>query len=355
MRDERELGRVIGRGVQTVAPPSDLLAGVTRRRRRRARRQMVFTAAAVVMVVAGSSLAFWREAPRVGVQPVPSVDQQWPEAVVKLPVSSADGKKYRPVAALGATRILVAVESGVRRIERLEIFDTVTRSFRVLGTTPQATTARFEVGASSVAWSGPGGELWVMPLSGGTARRVGTARGEVGALSVTPTHLVWSHALTGVYRVPLDGGKTEEISDSLRLQAWPWAVSFVDGNPAMLHDLESGRRIKIDTASSSHVRCVPRWCIGLRSGALAVWRPDGSGLRFLAGSNKIGDILDGRFAISHPPRESVVLDLESGRTGVIRASSDFGLGWSYSTPTVVYWGREAGDQEFSLLNLLAVR
>lgn len=355
MRDERELGRVIARGVRTVDPPADLLGGVARRRRRRARRQMAFTALAVVMVVAGSSLVFWRGARQVAVQPVPSVERQWPEAVVRLPVRSADGKKYRPVAALGATRILVAVESGVERIERLETFDTVTRSFRVLGVTPQARAARFEVGASAIAWSGRGGELWVMPLSGGTARRVGTARGEVGALSVTPSHLVWSVGRAGVYRVPLDGGRTEVVSDSLRLQTWPWAASYVDGNPSTLHDLESGRRIKIDTASSSHVRCAPRWCVGLRSGALAVWRPDGSGLRFLAGSTNIGDILHDRFALSHSPGESTVLDLESGRTGAIRVSSDFGPGWSYSPPTVVYWDRETGGEEFGLLNVLAIR
>ncbi|WP_188189355.1 hypothetical protein [Nonomuraea sp. SYSU D8015] len=138
-------------------PPSEvdmgaaMRAGRGQRRRRRALAILTPVAAAAVtaLVLASGTLAGpGRRDPAATVtpSPVPSASpskprpsaEVWPAAVTTIPAKSADGSTYAPVTALSAAELLLRVHKpATDKLVRLEVYDTVQRTARVLGEVPE--------------------------------------------------------------------------------------------------------------------------------------------------------------------------------------------------------------------------
>ncbi|MBG0814185.1 hypothetical protein [Planomonospora sp. ID82291] len=416
-RSEAELVRVLA-GVAEAAPVPgpDLLEAVRRRRERRRHRRVrsALAVAGVVAVVGGGTAAAQvfshrggegpvlgdvtvtaspegtedpaREpepspaAPRPEIRPAAEV---WPAAVSKIPAKAADGWKYRPVAALSATELLLSAESSFEKAGRLEVYDTAAGRSTVLTEMPGPAGVKgyyaqtVEPGAEYVVWWGETpndrdrwADFWVAPRSGGPARRVGEVTGdlaEVERIGVTADAVVWSVRSGGVHRLPLAGGAPERVAgtDGLHLLSWPWAVDLAtgaeagggDGNQTRTVNLETGEVIEIPLPEGARgVRCGPVWCFGRMEEGSFVQRTDGSGHEVLRGDVDNGGwpLLGDRFGrLQAPVRPgeaeyvpvAAVHDPVSGAFAGISAMSEdgaggFGTGTSSSPPSIVYWDED---------------
>ncbi|MER5644717.1 hypothetical protein [Streptosporangium sp. NPDC002524] len=464
-RDEEALVRTLtGAARSAPEPVEDLVVtiGRRRRRRRRVRAQSVLAVAGMVAVVGGMAVvrdtlpnrggegvSMTQAAPsgdaaeetgqpfqngpggvggtekpaRIDVRPAEEV---WPAAVSTIPVRAADGYRYRPVTGLSATKLLLSAESSFEKAGRLEVYDTADRSSTVLTTMPDTGVkgyfaGRFEVGSDYVAWWGgtpndpdEWADFWVVPRSGGVARRVGEVTGDlskVTRLAVTSDFLLWSVSGGGVYRMPLGGGTPERLggTDGLHLLSWPLAVDVGDGegdggrrNQTRMVDLETGRTTEVSVPEGGDgFRCGPVWCFGQRGDAMVVQRPDGSDRRLLPGFGAGRGVVD-RFGVMRAPFSEepdayvpllTVYDAATGLAAGIsrsRGGGSYGMGISSSPSSIIYWdagkrsveecekvdarrlprpsgaavptgevtectGREVGGgKEFTVVNLLAV-
>ncbi|MDP9864311.1 MULTISPECIES: hypothetical protein [Streptosporangium] len=439
-RSEAELARTLAGAADAAPPPvDDLLAAVHRRRGRRTRRrvQSALAVAGVIAVIGGGTAVARgsfssgggegnaltkvtaapssedragedgaEEAGRLDVRPAAEV---WPSAVSTIPAAAPDGWRYRPVTGLSATELLLTAESSFEKAGRLEVYDTATRERRILTemTEPPGVKGYFvqdvEVGPEHIAWYGTrpnSGEkwadFWVVPRSGGTAKRIAEVSGgvDVERIAVTRDHVLWSDRSGGVSRVPITGGTPEKVpgGEGLHLLSWPWAADYVRSsgmwkNQSALVNLETGERQEIQVPDGvSGLRCSETWCAGQRKGGgLLVQRPDGSDSRDVADLSYGGDldIALGRHltvSLSGPSRKffSASYDLATGAAGGIGwvsedgTSGGMGTGISSSPSSIHYWRagtvktekvchkgacgtEEVGKAtEYTVLNLLAV-
>lgn len=394
MRTEEELVRALRAGA-AGAPDTDLLAGVARLRRRRTMRRVQVLAAAAVIAVAGTGTAVVRgldpgegEGSRpaatamVTVPPVAAtVTELWPQALFTMPATNADGWRYRPVTALGATQVLLAAESSFEKAGTFEIYDTGTGTARVVTRVPRGKGLKryfpqsATVGPADIAWSGLGEradgtrvrEIWTAPLAGGAARLLATRTGEdadLDGISIGGGHVVWSETDGGVWRVPLAGGDPERVpgGDGLHLIAWPWAADVAKGpegfehNQTRLVNLADGTtRTTAAPPGVTGWRCGPVWCHGQRDDGLLIQRSDGTGTprsRQVHGGRMHAYPALERFLV-----DSQVYDLAADKLGRLDEPTDwYGTGTSSEPSTILYWGATKGDKpdEFRVLNLAAV-
>ncbi|MFG1947398.1 hypothetical protein [Nonomuraea sp. NPDC048826] len=422
MRTEEELTTALREGA-SGAPDMDLLAGVARLRSRRTRRRATaLAAAAVITVIAGTAVARGsgpdskdglrpaattmvtmtpateqeplRPAATTTVTITPATEQEplspdqatvtelWPQALFTMPAANADGWRYRPVTALNATEVLLAAESSFEKAGTFEIYDSKTRTTRVVTRVPQGEGLKkyfpqsATVGPDDVAWSGigqrPDGtrvrEIWTAPLAGGEARLLVTRTGrdaDVDAIAIGDGHVLWSESGGGVWRVPLTGGEPERVpgGDDLHLIAWPWASDVAKGpeaierNQTRLVNLADGTtRVTAAPPGVRGWRCGPVWCHGHDDdGGLLIHRADGTDPPRLRKTGAPGmhayPALD-RFLVS-----SGVYDLASDKLGRLDGSGSwYGRGTSSEPTTVLYWGTTPDDKpdEYRVLNLAAV-
>ncbi|GAA3799569.1 hypothetical protein GCM10022226_18780 [Sphaerisporangium flaviroseum] len=281
MKTEEELARAL-RTIAERAQERDLLSGMaTKRRHRRQSRARAALASVCAAALGWGALVVWPSPPRpmVGTtKPDKTIEQIWPQAVFTLP------GRYRPVAAISATRVLVTTE---RRT--IEVYDVTTRRARVVATLPPGPQT-VAVDDDRVAWLAEG-YVWVAPVrGGGEARRVGPVKGEaVDRIALAGDQVVWSAPLDGVWRMSIEEGVSEKVAKSkgLQLAAWPWAIDEpldLRTNPTKIVNLETGTIVAITPAHGVEgLRCGPTWCLGTRSDESVVQRIDGSQVRVLNG------------------------------------------------------------------------
>ncbi|MFC4063048.1 hypothetical protein ACFOWE_32620 [Planomonospora corallina] len=426
-RSEADLVRVLaGAAGNAPEPAGDLLEVVRRRRARRARRRTgaVLAAAAVIAVVAGgTAVARGVFSHRGGEgpalvdatvtaspgRPTPSprasgpaaplevrpAAEVWPAAVSTIPAKAPDGWRYRPVTALSATELLLAAESSFEKAGRLEVYDTAGGSRRVLADMPGPPGAkgyfpqRVEAGAENIVWYGtnPSGgaawaDFWVVPRSGGTARRIGEVTGapaEVDGIGVTADSVVWSVRAGGVYRMPLAGGAPERIegADGLHLLSWPWAADVGERDfqkaQGKLVNLETGQVTEVKAAEGTTTfRCGPQWCFGEGDGTGAkafAERVDGSRRSVLPGLSALGGrlLLARDFGMFHvsgvvgrdergeeiEDRTAPVAALYDPAAGTLagigngdgQGGGGYGWGTSSSPSAIVYWDADVKNVE----------
>ncbi|GAA2208695.1 hypothetical protein GCM10009850_041530 [Nonomuraea monospora] len=341
MKSEEELARAL-RTIGERAEVLDLLPRVAeRRRRRRARRARAALAAVCAVVLGWSVVALWpaRQAPVIGTpEPVTAVERMWPRAVFTMP------GRYRPLAAIDATRVLVTAEPGT-----IEVYDSATGRSRTVVTLPDL---RHRVAASGawVVWMDDE-EVGFAPTDGtGEAGRQRLPDGDdVDRMEIAGDEVVWSAPLDGVWRMSLPGGTIERVpgSDGLQLAAWPWATDEpldIRTNPTRLVNLETGETVRIRPARGVEgLRCGPTWCLGVRDGDAVVQRIDGSQAR-------VQPELGGQVG-SYPYADrffdgSAVYDAAAGVLVPIESDE-----WS-SGPGVVAWEARGGGVR--VLNLAAI-
>ncbi|GAA3158577.1 hypothetical protein GCM10010466_56690 [Planomonospora alba] len=417
-RNEADLVRVLARAAETAPEPAaDLLETVRRRRARRVRRSVrsALAVAAVIAVTAGGAAVMrgalsggGGEGPVLGDAPVTAVPERterssrapepvrvgirpaaevWPQAVSTIPAKAPDGWSYRPVTALSATELLLTALPSFEKAGRLEVYDTASGSRTVLTDMPGPPGVKgyfpqsVEVGAENIVWYGMSpndgagwADFWVVPRSGGTARRIGEVTGapaEVDAIGVTADSVVWSVRAGGVYRMPLGGGTPERIegTDGLHLLSWPWAADVGERDfqktQGRLVNLETGQVTEVRAPEGATTfRCGPQWCFGggdSEADRAVVERVDGSRRGVLPGLHARGGHLllardVGLFAVSgvvgRDERGEEVEDpaapvaaLYDPATGALagignrdgRGNGGYGLGVSSSPSAVVYW------------------
>ncbi|MEU6741519.1 hypothetical protein [Streptosporangium sandarakinum] len=421
-RNEQDLVRALrGAADDAPGPVGDLPTAITERRRRRSRRRArSVLAAAGVLVVIGGGTAVARDVfpsgggegvsitgvaadpsfpaadpseaaggtPEASVDPVTEV---WPKAVSTIPAKAADGWKYRPITGLSATELLLAAESSFEKAGRLEVYDTAARKSTVLAEMPAPPGVKgyfpqgVEVGADSIVWWGETpnnrdewADFWVVPRSGGTARRVGEVTGaqsHVERIGVTADSVFWSVRAGGVYRMPLAGGPPAYIdgTDGLHLLSWPWAFDVANGregedwdrNQTKLFNLETGQTVAVNAPDDVRgLRCGPVWCFGARGDETVVQRTDGSDRRLLPGLSDRMEYtpLAGRFGFfnlsgvtgrdaageeiedAHAPL-AAVYDPVTGRTAGVgkrdpAGGGGVGTGTSSSPSSIIYWDED---------------
>ncbi|GAA3569572.1 hypothetical protein GCM10022419_058100 [Nonomuraea rosea] len=404
----------------------DLAAGVAARRRARRTRQrvQVLLAAVAVVAIAGGTTAVLsgadRQPPPPAVSVTPSAPETsvpatrpaaelWPQAVVKVPAKNAKGWKMYPVTGLSATEMLLIANSAFEKGGRLEVYDSVSRTLRVLGDIPSPKKKYYAqhiaVGAEYIAWYGETpqdsddwADFWIMPREGGKARRVGEVAADVEEIAVTGDSLVWSVKKGGVYRMPLTGGAPEPLPGGagLHLSAWPWAVARAVERPGA----NQTRVVNLETGQSSDValpegvqamQCHAQWCVGVLNKRVIVQRVDGSERKSLPQSlrpNGMRLLLGDRYAVLRPYEPdrnrtgvplAVVYDLPTGlmaglgeRSAGTAVSGGVGTGASASAPSAtVSWDADlqyyetcgkpgcavksrGGGKEYTVLNLAAV-
>ncbi|GII77195.1 hypothetical protein Sru01_21770 [Sphaerisporangium rufum] len=259
----RTLARAAGRA---PAASPDLLDRVATRHARR-RRGAVLIAAASVITMAGVAtlgvdvLASRLDAARHSATSGPAKDRRevtpkdtpippplakvWHDGVWTLPAKLSDGRTYTPMTFIDETRLLIATSSGAEKATRLLSYDLWSRKTTEIATigVPAGSAALpsgFTVGDGQVAWyslQGDGAgltvDIWAVPLTGGTPRRVTSfpglpEAGGVDRLAIVDGKVVWSRADgAGVFQAKLPAGKPVKIpgSDELHLFQWPWAGS----------------------------------------------------------------------------------------------------------------------------------
>ncbi|GGQ27391.1 hypothetical protein [Streptosporangium pseudovulgare] len=426
-RDETDLVRALrGAAGGAPEPAGDMLTAIGDRRRRRShRRARSMLAAAAVLVVIGGGTAVARDVlpsgggegvsvtgvaadpsspaadpsegtgktPEMSVDPVAEV---WPKAVSTIPAKAADGWKYRPITGLSATELLLTAESSFEKAGRLEVYDTAARKSTVLAEMPAPPGVKgyfaqdVEVGADSIVWWGKTpnnrdewADFWVVPRTGGTARRVGEvtgARARVERIGVTADSVFWSVRAGGVYRMPLAGGSPEYVAgtDGLHLLYWPWAFDVANGregedwdrNQTKLFNLETGQTVAVNAPDGARgLRCGPVWCFGASGDESIVQRTDGSDRRALPGLSGRMEYtpLAGRFGFfslsgvtgrdaageeiedAHAPL-AAVYDPITGRTAGVgkrdpSGGGGIGTGTSSSPTSIIYWDEDRRQVE----------
>ncbi|WP_406319605.1 hypothetical protein OHA77_19960 [Streptosporangium sp. NBC_01639] len=419
-RGEAELIRALRRAADTAPEPDgDLLTAIGGRRRRRVRRRAQSALAVVgVLAVIGGGTAVARSSfshrggegaaltkvtatqPAAGENPTKAEKQKidirpaaevWPSAVSTIPAKAADGWKYRPIAGLSATELLLSAESSFEKAGRLEAYDTVTGKSTVLADMPAPEGVKgyfaqdIEVGAESIAWWGETpndsdkwADFWVVPRAGGTAKQVGQVTGEladVERIGVTADSVVWSVGGGGIHRIPLNGGTPELIegTDGLHLLSWPWAVDVAQGregedldkNQTKLVNLATRHTVEVNAPDGTQgLRCGPAWCLG--DGV--VQRVDGSehkatppalytggmGTTSLAGGFGFFSVV-GRDARGEEIEDgdaplAAVYDPATGTTGGVgkrdrSGGGSIGTGVSSSPPSIIYWDEDQRQVE----------
>ncbi|MEV0234714.1 hypothetical protein [Nonomuraea sp. NPDC050786] len=402
MRGEQDLIRTLRTAADRVER-LDLVAGVAARRRVRRTRQRVrvlLAAAAVVAVAGGTTAALSGEDQRAQPAVSPSAPRYrsaaelWPNAVAKVPASTAEGELVRPVTALSATEVLMFANAPhVGQPSRLEVYDMARKTSRVLGTIPEIKQMTgptgLAVGSRYFAWYGPRfgkpTHFWIMPRSGGTAVHVAQTTASVDSVGLTDDSLVWSlKDGSGVYRVPLAGEAPSRLtgSDGLHLVAWPWAAGYdskaSNRNQNRVVNLETGQSFDVRLPEKARrTQCTSQWCAGELKGRMFVQRVDGAGrkilpaellpyqLRLLAG-DRYAVALVGAGGDQRGAPLGALYDLSTGQMAGLgeripgtsgRTVTD---GLLSSTPsTTLFWPSDAqrreNAKEWTVLNLLAVR
>lgn len=387
MRTEEELTGALRQAAER-APERDLLQGLDTRRRRRSKKraQAVLAVAAVVTVMGGTAVAFSRGGGETAATPEASasirattephegpIEEVWPEAIFTMPAKNAEGWRYRPITALSATEILLNAESSFEKAGTIEVYDTETRTARVVTRVPVTPGLKKYFpqetahDATNLAWYVNANhkdgrdvrEIWTAPLAGGEARLVATFTGErasMESIALDGEHIVWSEGVGGVWRIPLTGGTPEKVADGLHLISWPWAGDpphEMAGNQTKVVNLETGEtRSVVASEGAKELRCGPVWCVG--SGL--VQRVDGTDRQESGIPHSLGlrpyPVLD-RFVSSFDG----VKDLETGTSVTWKLPGDsIGVGTSPEPSTIIYWGTTKGDKpdEFRVVNLAAV-
>ncbi|MFC7103565.1 hypothetical protein ACFQQB_25860 [Nonomuraea rubra] len=270
--------------------------------------------------------------------PLTAIERRWPQAVFTMP------ERYRPLAAIDATRVLVRAEPGT-----IEVYDSATGRSRPLATLPDQ-PRQLAANGEWVAWMS-GREVAFVPVRGGKVIRTGPVEGEnVDRMELVGDRLVWSAPLDGVWRLDLPAGVIERVPGSagLQLAAWPWATDeplHLRGNPTRLVNLETGRTVTITPARGVEgLRCGSTWCLGVRDGAAVVQRTDG-------GQARVRPELRGRTGYPYRDRFFVGSAVYDTRAGVLVPIEPPDGKWS-SGPGVISWA--ARDGEVRVVNLAAV-
>ncbi|WP_433364782.1 TolB family protein [Streptosporangium sp. CA-115845] len=158
----------------------------------------------------------------------------WPEAVFTLPAKLKKGPNVQPVAMLSANEALMVTPFAPRA--QFVAYDRRTGRHRVLATAPKWSDCDLcyeirsvAVGEEQVVWTvgvyrserwNPGlrhVELWAMPRSGGQMRLVTWLTGHYDEfplqdeLTIDGDQITWRNE-NGSYRIPLSGGKPQEIT-----------------------------------------------------------------------------------------------------------------------------------------------
>ncbi|WP_157518460.1 hypothetical protein [Herbidospora mongoliensis] len=293
------------------------------------------------------------------------VSEVWRDAVFTMPAKAPDGAAYRPVTGLSATEILVTAETSFEKASRLEIYDSVAKTGRVVAEMPEPAgikgyyAQQVEVGSAHFVWWGSTpndddkwADVWAVPRTGGGAIQLAELTGEaseVERLGVVADEVVWSVRSGGIYRVPLTGGTPERVTEGagLHLLGWPWA-SDVSGNAASgqqkIVNLETGTTTAVGTpASVRGFRCDEAWCSGYTREGMLVQKPDGSGRHVAPGLRSLDQpALAGGFLLAGGSKTAdasatVVYDPQTRRVAKIGDLAAFGVGLSSSPTSVVYW------------------
>jgi hypothetical protein len=307
----------------------------------------------------------------------------WPDALFTMPAKTADGMRYRPIAALSATEVLLSAESSFERAGRFEIYDSSSGKTRVVTEVPKNPDLRgyitqtATVDGRNMVWFSfgrqadgtPVRDIWTAPLAGGQARLVTTRTGpdaSIDAIAVNGDRVVWSLVQGGVWEVPLAGGTPSRFpdSDGLHLIRWPWAgdAGIGPGDRKRVQtkvvDLTNGYVSEVVTQEGvTDLWCAPFWCFGRGTNGGFVQRIDGTDR---LESQKISyngglrpyPILD-RFLWMG----SGVYDMQTGRLGTVdNPNSWYAAGTSSEPSTILYWGASKGDKpdKLRVLNLAAV-
>ncbi|MFI6297643.1 hypothetical protein ACIBEJ_39035 [Nonomuraea sp. NPDC050790] len=300
MRSEEDLVRTLRTAAGQAPPmPGGLAEAVAARRRGRRNGQwarMALAAAAVVVLVGGTAFALSsggvQVEPAVGISEPAEEPRQWehvtaawPEAIAKVPIMAPNGWKYRPVATISPTEILLAADKSFEKAGRVAIYDMTTKSTRELGAVPEPRSGYFvqewDANDQHIVWYGKTpnnkdlwADIWVMPKTGGEAQRLAQLTGDqarIEVMNVTPDHVVWSVRAGGVYRLPLTGGEPEKIqgTDDLHLNAWPWAFAYGPGeqgvrNQTRVVNLETGTKLDVGLLPGDEgVSCTNEKCVGM--------------------------------------------------------------------------------------------
>ncbi|MBO3750602.1 hypothetical protein J5X84_31380 [Streptosporangiaceae bacterium NEAU-GS5] len=221
--------------------------------------------------------------------PFPWAGQLWPQALVKVPVWSAEDSRYHPLASLDRTHILVQEIDGSTGAFSLLRLDTTTNTTTRLGEMPktkdltghQILAAR--VDARSIVWyltaataggATHQGEFWLMPRLGTEAAGKATLLATIDDVpadiaprfAITDETIVWSSA-NGLRRIPLSGGDDEEFPGTmgLHLQDWPWA-----SRDAGVVNVLTGEAHLFPKLTQVTLGCGPRWCVGKDHGSRVV-------------------------------------------------------------------------------------
>jgi hypothetical protein len=151
-------------------------------------------------------------------------------------------------------------------------------------------------------------------------------------------------AITQVRSVPLAGGRVDvrRVVGPYALTQWPWLTSVSNGQsiPVQLHNLKTGKRIKIPSGPAEVPKCGVSWCRVVVVGPTGMVRldlvhPDGSARRRVAGAGTtpvLNDVaLLDRFEplaqdppvppgvdeAAVPARQLALYDISTGRTVVV--------------------------------------
>ncbi|MFI6324610.1 hypothetical protein ACIBG8_44285 [Nonomuraea sp. NPDC050556] len=392
MRTEEELGSALRQAAER-APERDLLQGLGARRRRRSRRraQAVLAAAAVVTVMGGTAVAFSRGGGEAAAQPEPEpsaivettpsegrpIEEVWPQAIFTMPAKNADGWRYRPITALSATEILLNAESSFEKAGAIEVYNTETRTARVVTKVPVTPGLKKYFpqdtahDAANLAWyvnaetkDGTAvREIWTAPLAGGDARMVATFTGEhklMDSIALDGENVVWGEDGRELWTIPLTGGEPRKFATGASLIDWPWLSDVpaeMNSNQSTVKNIATGETREIKAPQGAiDLRCGPTWCVGRTNEGGFMQRVDGTGFR------KSGD----GFAFGLRPYP--ILDRFTGEangahdlaTGTYvtwkRPGNSFGVGTSPEPSTIIYWDATKGDKpdEYRVVNLAAV-
>ncbi|MFB4290087.1 hypothetical protein ACBI99_20775 [Nonomuraea sp. ATR24] len=382
-RLREEFARAAGHAPRPAADLRTRIEAGHRRRRRRgsvlsaAATVAVLSAVAAVMVPPGERVVAARPSPTFApatpaaprAHPVPPpVEKVWPGVVRTVPEKLPNGQPMRPERYLDDRSLLVRTED-VDRIDALWAYDVRKRTARRLVDvrSPRGTvvTSPFvAVGEGLLAWwtlRRHAGvrvvEIWTAPVTGGTQRQVATLKDAPQGidLEIAGGRLVWSPwGREGVYRMPLTGGRAEQVAGSAghTLLAWPWAARPRPGNRPTkeaafggLVDLRTGERSRASVAGGV---CAVTWCVHGRTAS----RRDGGGRRELPGPTMMSvPALDRFVVVSHERTSEVLYDLATGKSGTL-GPTVYSPVLDYRTPGLLVYAR---DGEQVVVDLKAIR
>ncbi|MFI6534776.1 hypothetical protein ACIBHY_20140 [Nonomuraea sp. NPDC050547] len=408
MRSEEDLVRTLRAAADQAKPlPGGLTEAVVARRRGHKKAQwarMALAAAAVVVLAGGTAFALSSGGGQAGpatqvtvtstTEPVAHVTEAWPEAIAKVPRVASNGWKYRPVAAIGPAEILLAADQSFEKAGRVAVYDMASKATHDLGAVPDPRRGYFVQDWAGddkhVVWYGETpnnkdiwADIWVMPRTGGEARRLTELTGDqaqIEVLNVTADHVVWSVRKGGVYRIPLTGGEPEKIqgTDDLHLNAWPWAFAFGPGkqserNQTRLVNLETGDSTDVSLLEGDEgVICNEYKCVGTQDGGMFSQGPQGDsrnllpeGVSLHTAEERLQDDVINAMGGSKLP---LAYDL---RTERLVSFGKEGLGY-WNLPGILAWDDDAegvqkcvnnsctteekgGGKELTVVNLKAIR